>query len=151
MLLLRDKKPGTYADFLTLIGKPKTGGPGWEPQLLMKSIFLMRGQGVEVDTKVLHRGSKRVHVSTGAVLKSAELAKRGRSVTFELEYPAGEISYAVVAGMSNKVKVEKDGSVLHRTDDLEAAGQGWKINADGLVLLKLKQDKPLVKINVRKR
>jgi len=151
MLMNRDRKPGTYADFLTLIGKYEIGGPGWEPELLMKSIFLMRGHGVEVNSKVLHRGNKRIHVSTGAVLKSAELAKRGRSVIFELEYPTGEISYAVVAGMSSKVKVEKDGRVLHQTDNLEAAGEGWKINADGLVLLKLKQDKPLVKINVIKK
>ena len=54
----------------------------------------------------------------------------------------------VVAGMSSNVKIEKDGRVLDRTDDLEAAGEGWKINADGLLLLKLKQDQPLARINV---
>ena len=151
MLLVRDKIPGMYRDSLSLIGSNAPGGPAFEPETLMKPLFLMRGHGVEVNTKVLRQGGKRVHVSTGAILKSARLAKRGRSVTFELEYPAGEISYATVAGMSGNVKVEKDGRVLDRTDNLDAAGEGWKINADGLLLLKLKQDKPLVKINVTQK
>ena len=152
MLMVRDKKPGLYLDALDLVGDQHghygVGGPGWEPELYMKSIFLLRGQGVEVDTKVLDAGSERIHVSTGAVPKSAELAKTGRGVSFELEYPAGETSYAVVAGMSSNIKVNKGDGILDRTADLQAAGEGWKINADGLLLLKLKHDKPLVRLHV---
>ena len=117
-------------------------------ELYMKSIFLLRGQGVEVDTKVLHAGDRRVHVSTGGVLKSAELTKTARGVSFELEYPAGETSYAVVAGLEPDVRVKKNGRVLARTDDLEAADEGWKVSADGLLLLKIKHDKLAVRIDV---
>ena len=148
MLMVRDKKPGMYVDWLNLAGKYHVGGPGWEPELYMKSIFLLRGQGVEVDTKVLHAGDRRVHVSTGAVLKSAELTKTARGVSFELEYPADETSYAVVAGLGPGIKVKKNGRVLARTDDLEAADEGWKVSADGLLLLKIKHDKLAVRIDV---
>jgi hypothetical protein len=148
MLMVRDKKPGMYVDWLNLAGRYHVGGPGWEPELYMKSIFLLRGQGVEVDTKVLHSGDRRVHVSTGAVLKSAELTKAARGVSFELEYPAGETSYAVVAGLGSGVEVKKNGRVLARTDDLEATGEGWKVSADGLLLLKIKHDKLAARIDV---
>jgi len=148
MLMVRDSKPGMYLDALSLVGKYHVGGAGFEPELYMKGIFLLGGQGVEVDTKVLHESSKRIHVSTGAVLNSAKLADGGQSLTFELEYPAGEISYATVAGMSSDLKVKKDGRILNRTNDLEAANEGWKVNADGLLLLKIKQEKPTVIIDV---
>jgi hypothetical protein len=148
MLMVRDTKPGMYVDWLELTGERRFGGPGWEPELYMKSIFLLRGQGVEVDTKVLHSGDRRVHVSTGAVLKSAELVKTARGVSFELEYPAGETSYAVVAGLEPDVKVKKDGRVIAQTDDLKAADEGWKVSTDGLLLLKIKHDKLAVRIDV---
>jgi hypothetical protein len=151
MLMVRDKKPGLYADALQLVGKIATQGPAWEPELIMKSIFLMRGQGVEVDTKVLHQDPKRVHVSTGAILKAAKLARTGRRVSFELEYPAGETSYAVIAGLGPGVEVKKDGRVLARTGDLESANEGWKASADGLLLLKLKHVKRLVKLSVTEK
>jgi hypothetical protein len=44
----------------TRFGENEPEGPAWEPELYMKSIFLSRGQGVEVDTKVLHAGDRRV-------------------------------------------------------------------------------------------
>ena len=105
----------------------------------------------EVDTKVLHSGDRRVHVSTGGILKTAKLAKTGRSVSVELDYQVGEISYAVIAGLGSGIEVKKDGRVLARTDDLKSAGEGWKASADGLVLLKLKHGKRLVKLNVAEK
>jgi len=154
MLMIVDKKKGLYADALNIAGEGKqgvVGGPAWEPELIMKCIFLMRGQGVEVVTKVLHADGKRIHVSTGAILKSAELAGQGRSVSFELEYPAGETSYATIAGLGPNIEVRKAGSVLARTDDLDSAKEGWKPNADGLLLLKLKHDEHLVKVSVAEK
>jgi len=151
MLMLPAHRRGTYRDSIRIVGNNQLSGPGFDPEMLMKSIFLLSGQGVEVDTKVLNKGSKRIHVSTGSILKSAELTRGSRSIAFELEYPTDEISYAVVAGMSSNVKIEKGDRVLDRTDDLEAAGEGWKINADGLLLMKIKQDQPLARINVTQR
>jgi len=49
------------------------------------------------------------------------------------------------------IEVKKDGRVLARTDDLESANEGWKVNADGLLLLKLKHGKRLVKLNVAEK
>jgi hypothetical protein len=66
----------------------------------------------------------------------------------ELEYPAGETSYAVVAGLEPDVKVKMDGRVIARTDDLMAADEGWKVSTDGLLLLKIKHDKLAVRIDV---
>ncbi|MBW8016202.1 MAG: hypothetical protein FVQ82_08450 [Planctomycetes bacterium] len=148
MLFVVNEKPGLYADWIQFVGPYISGGSAWEPEGYMKAIFLSQGQGVEVDTKVLHAGDRRVHVSTGGVLKSAELVKTDRGVSFELEYPAGETSYAVVAGLGSDVKVKKNGRVLARTDDLEAADEGWKVSADGLLLLKIKHDKLAVRIDV---
>ena len=150
MSMLKDKKPGLYADFLDLETN-RFGGAAWEPELIMKCIFLMRGQGVEVNTRVLQADGKRIHVSTAAILKSAELAGQGRSVSFELEYPAGETSYATIAGLGPNIEVRKAGSVLARTDDLDSAKEGWKPNADGLLLLKLKHDEHLVKVSVAEK
>jgi len=148
MLFVVNEKPGLYADWIQFVGPYISGGSAWEPEGYMKAIFLSQGQGVEVDTKVLHSGDRRVHVSTGGVLKSAELTKTARGVSFELEYPAGETSYAVVAGLEPDVKVKKNGRVLAQTDDLKAADEGWKVNADGLLLLKIKHDKLAVRIDV---
>jgi hypothetical protein len=154
MMMVVDKKKGLYADWVNLANEGKlgvAGGPAWEPELIMKCIFLMRGQGVEVVTKVLHADGKRIHVSTGAILKSAELAGQGRSVSFELEYPAGETSYATIAGLGPNIEVRKAGRVLARTDNLDTAQEGWKPNADGLLLLKLKHDEHLVKLRVAEK
>jgi hypothetical protein len=154
MLMIVDKKKGLYADALNIAGEGKqgvVGGPAWEPELIMKCIFLMRGQGVEVNTRVLQADGKRIHVSTGAILKSAELAGQGRSVSFELEYPAGETSYATIAGLGPNIEVRKAGRVLARTDDLDSAKEGWKPNADGLLLLKFKHDEHLVKVSVAEK
>jgi len=154
MLMIVDKKKGLYADALNIAGEGKqgvVGGPAWEPELIMKCIFLMRGQGVEVVTKVLHADGKRIHVSTAAILKSAGLAGQGRSVSFELEYPAGETSHATVAGLGPNIEVRKAGRVLARTDDLDTAKEGWKPNADGLLLLKFKHDEHLVKVSVAEK
>ena len=148
MLFIVDEKPGLYADWIQFQGPYISGGSAWEPEGYMKPIFLSQGQGVEVDTKVLHAGDRRVHVSTGGVLKSAELTKTARGVSFELEYPAGETSYAVVAGLEPDVKVKKDGRVIARTDDLKAADEGWKVSTDGLLLLKIKHDKLAARIDV---
>jgi hypothetical protein len=103
MLMIADKRKGLYADALKIAGEGKQGGvagPAWEPELIMKCIFLMRGLGVEVNSKVLHAEGKRIHVSTGAVLKSAQWADQNRGIAFELQYPAGETSYATVAGVA---------------------------------------------------
>ena len=37
---------------------------------------------------------------------------------------------------------------IYFNDDLEAAGEGWKVSADGLLLLKIKHDKLAVRIDV---
>jgi hypothetical protein len=90
-------------------------------------------------------------VSTGGILKSAKLAKTGLSVSVELDYHVGETSYAVIAGLGIGIEVKKDGRILARTDDLKSAKEGWKTSADGLILLKLKHDKRLVKLNVAEK
>jgi hypothetical protein len=46
------------------------------------------------------------------------------------------------------VEVKKNGRVLARTDDLDADDEGWKVSADGLLLLKIKHDKLAVRIDV---
>ena len=46
------------------------------------------------------------------------------------------------------IEVKKNGRVLARTDDIEAADEGWKVSADGLLLLKIKHDKLAVRIDV---
>ncbi|MCX6867915.1 MAG: hypothetical protein NTV46_17200 [Verrucomicrobia bacterium] len=117
----------------------------------MKGIFLMRGLGVEVNTRVLQADGKRIHVNTAAILKSAALAGRGHSVSLELEYSAGETSYATIAGLGPITEVRKAGSVVAWTDNLDTAQEGWKTNAEGLLLLKLKHDEQRVKVSVTKK
>lgn len=141
------ERKGLVADALDLITN-ELAGPGWEPELYMKGIFLMRGQGVDINSKVLQTDSKRIHVSTAAILKSTILASQGRGASFELEYPIGETSYATVAGLGPNTEVRKAGRVLARADNLDTVQEGWKANADGLLLLKLKHDKNLVKVSV---
>jgi hypothetical protein len=153
MLMVADKKKGLYADALKIAGEGAQGGvagPAWEPELIMKCIFLMRGLGVEVNTKVLHAEDKgkRIHVSSGALLKSAELARQDRGVTFELQYPAGETSYATVAGMGSDVEVKAHGRVLAQVDNLDAAPEGWKRSAEGLLMLKIRHDEGPVRVNI---
>ena len=153
MMVVGDKK-GLYADWVNLANEGKkgvAGGPAWEPELIMKCIFLTRGLGVEVNTKVLQADGKRIHVSTAAMLKSAALAGQGRGVSFELDYPAGETSYATIAGLGPNSEVRKAGSVLARTDNLNTAQEGWKTNADGLILIKLKHDGNLVKVSAAEK
>lgn len=109
--------------------------------------------GNEEDVNIilnLHAGDRRVHVRTGAVLKSAELTKTARGVSFGLEYPAGETSYSVVAGLERDVKVKKNGRVFAPTGDLMTADEGWKVSTDGLLLLKIKHDKLTIRIDVIK-
>ena len=50
--------------------------------------------------------------------------------------------------MGSGIEVKKNGGVLARTDDLEAADEGWKVSAEGLLLLKIKHDKLAVRIDV---
>jgi hypothetical protein len=148
MQFIIDAKPGLYADWIQFIGPYISGGSAWEPEGYMKPIFLMQGQGVEVDTKVLRAGGNRFHVNTGGLLTSAEQKGDGHHVLFEVQYPVGETSYALVAGMSNEIQVEKNGLALNQTSDLQEAEEGWKIDVDGLLLLKLRHDVPLVNIKV---
>jgi len=111
----------------------------------------MRGMGVEVNTKVLHAEGKRIHVSSGGLLKSAVLAEQARRVTFDVQYPAGETSYATVAGMGADVEVKVNGRVLARVDNLDAAPEGWKRSAEGLLMLKIRHDEGPVKISVAEK
>jgi hypothetical protein len=150
MMMLGKGRKGLYADALDLLTNG-IAGPAWEPELYMKCIFLTRGLGVEVITKVLQADGKRIHVSTAAMLKSAALAGQGRGVSFELDYPAGETSYATIAGLGPNSEVRKAGSVLARTDNLNTAQEGWKTNADGLILIKLKHDGNLVKVSAAEK
>jgi len=154
MLMVADKKKGLYADALKIAGEGVQGGvagPAWEPELIMKCIFLMRGLGVEVNTKVLHAEDKRIHVSSGGLLKSAVLAEQARRVTFDVQYPAGETSYATVAGMGADVEVRANGRVLARVDNLDATPEGWKRSAEGLLMLKIRHDEVPVKVNVAEK
>jgi hypothetical protein len=40
------------------------------------------------------------------------------------------------------------GRNLGRANDLNSAAQGWKVNKDGLLLIKVKHDRRIVVINV---
>ena len=50
--------------------------------------------------------------------------------------------------MAPGVEVKANGRVLARVDDLNAAQEGWKRSAEGLLLLKLRHDERPVKLNV---
>ena len=148
MLDLWRKYPGTYTDWIDVMSGAICAVK-FEPENLMKPILLARRQGVEVRTKILRVGpGRRVHVSTAARLNVAAWDAGRHALTCEIELPAGETSYAIVAGAPAPQAVVANGRPLARTDKLDAVKEGWQTSADALVLVKLLHDRPVVRLGV---
>jgi len=95
-------------------------------------------------------GKARVHVSTAARLKAAAYDAARKIVSCELEYPKNEASYLVVAGIAPKA-VRSDGNALPQVNDLDAANEGWKVNTDGLLLVKVKHAQQTLRLEMASR
>ncbi len=128
--------PGTYTDSIGLIDR-NVSPCRFEPESMMKPILLMRDTPVEVGTRIVDAPGGKIHISTAARLKAAAYDAAKKTVSCEIEYPQDETSYLVVAG-TTPAAVHKDGKALAQVADLDAAEEGWKVSADGLVLCKLK-------------
>ena len=147
MLDLWKTKPGVYTDSLGMIDR-HVSGCKFEPESLMKPIFLMRGIPVEVNTRIIRGKRKNIHISSGAILESARTDAATGKISFDVKYPKGETSYTVIAGLKHISSVQVSGRKLSRADDLTSATQGWKVSKDGVLLIKVKHEKPVLKINI---
>ena len=144
MLNLWETHPGTYTDSLGMIDAVISPCK-FEPESMMKPLLLTRNQAVEVNTKVLRAGDSRVHVSTAARLKGATI--KNNALAAEIEYPKGETSYAVIAGLK-QATVYADHQALRPADDLDTVAEGCQYTEGGLLLLKLRHDEPIVKLRM---
>jgi len=132
MLNLWKTHPGTYTDSIGMIDDAISSCK-FEPESMMKPLFLLRDQAVEVNTKILKSADTRIHISTAARLQSAKITEE-KILRAEIEYPINETSYAVVTGLKPNIRVNINGSPLKQTEDLESVAQGWKYTQSGLLL-----------------
>jgi len=146
MLNLWRKFPGTYTDWIDVMSGAICPVK-FEPENLMKPILLARQQGVEVNTRMIDVPGACVHVSTAGQLGAVRFDAAKRGVSFDIRYPQDETSYAIVAGAAPRA-LRVAGRDLPHVADLHAAGEGWKLSQDGLVLVKVKHAEPTLRLEV---
>ena len=149
MLNVWEKYPGTYTDSIGMIDGAISPCK-FEPESIMKPILLMRNRPVEVTTRIVKSRGARIHVSTATCLKSAAYDAAKETVSCVIEYPKDEVGYLVIAGVTADT-VRKDGEALARVNDLDAADEGWKVNADGLLLVKVKHSRQTLRLEMTSR
>jgi len=149
MLNVWKKYPGTYTDSIGMIDSVVSRCK-FEPENIMKPILLMRKTPVEVNTRIVKSGGARIHISTASRLEAAACDAAGKIVSCVVEYPRGEVGYLVIAGITPGA-VSKDGSALSRANDLDAVDEGWKVNTDGLLLMKVKHSQKTLRLRIISR
>lgn len=115
---------GMYPDAFS----PVTGDEEYtwwlNPNLIGLNTFELAGIPLDVETTTVARnGSTPLRVTSGA--KVVEARSANGSLSLLLDYPAGEPSQTIVAGLTPPVGVRIEGSDVSRVDDLDGRDRGW--------------------------
>jgi len=114
---------GTYRDAFST----KTGahsGPLINPLLFMGPILHLLGWEPAPKTLVVAYEGAKVHVSSGS--RVSGLPGKAGEFSFAIQYPAGNTTYTLVAGVARPEAVEREGMALPYVPDLGAVTEGWR-------------------------
>ena len=140
---------GTYPDSISAIDGTQ-GAPYLSPALILKSLLTTMGSDPMPQTVVVQKGGAQIRISTGANICEDRSVTAPDTIGFSLMYPVGEVTYALVAGITEPSLLEKDGATLARVTDLGTVNNGWRYDGvNGLATIKVTHDRATSSFRVR--
>jgi len=105
------------------------------PRFIALCIFGLMGYDETAQTEIVSVGDGRIHISTAGRIGNSSL--QGGVLAFDVQYPAGDSSYAIVGGVSRPSAVAVNGMSLNQTQDLSKVSQGWTYRSDGVLVIRM--------------
>jgi len=105
------------------------------PRFIALDAFALMGDDETTQTKIVDVAGHRVHFSTVGHLLNAGAS--GKGLSFDVQYPEGDTSFALVGGVSKPSSVTVNGRVLNEADDLSSVPEGWTFRPEGVLLIKI--------------
>ncbi len=105
------------------------------PRFIALCAFGLMGYDETTQTEILPVGEGRIHISTVGRIGNSSL--QGGLLTFDVQYPVSDSSYAVIGGVSRPSAVTVNGESIAESQDLSNIVQGWTYRSDGILVIKM--------------
>ena len=120
---------GMYPDAFS----PVTGDEEYtwwlNPNLIGLNTFELAGIPLDIATTTIQNGQANpIRITSGATVRSASV--NGSGLTFVLDYPPGESSQTLIAGLGEPSSVTVEAGEISRLDNLDSGPSGWQSISD---------------------